>query len=114
VKFAYLRTRLAGSRMYPDNKTMGSRIPAHGEMLDMTKKRLGQPPDRWILNYAHAVVETWGVSRSYRLLFVVAVSALSWYASLRWNKGLSSGIVRTTARWIGDSARFTAREVLTR
>ena len=114
VKFAYLRRRLAGSRMYPDNKTLGSRVPVHREIVEMTKNRLGQPPDRWILNYAHAVVETLGFHRSSGLAFAVAVTAVSWYASLRWNRRLSSEIVRTTASWIGDSARFTVREVLTR
>ena len=114
VKFVYLRRRLAGSRMYPDNKTLGSRVPVHREIVEMTKKRLGQPPDRWILNYAHAVVETLGVHRSNRLAFAVAASAVSLYASLRWNRRLSSEIVRTTAGWIGDSARCTIREVLTR
>ena len=114
VQFAYLRSPLAGSRMHPESKTLADRVPVHREILDMTKKRLGQPPDRWILNYAHAVEERLGFQRSNALAFAVAVSAVSWYASLRWNKGLSSSILRTTSSWVRDSARFTVRELLTR
>lgn len=114
TRFSYLPEVLASTRLHDEAATLAKRVACHEAINDLTRRHLCQTPDRWIFNYAHAVADTWGVSRSYRLLFTIVVSALSWYASLRWNKGLSSGIVRTTASWIGDSARFTVRQVLTR
>lgn len=114
ARFAYLPEVLASTRLHDEAATLAKRVACHEAINDFTRRHLGKTPDRWIFNYAHAVVETVGFSRSYRLVFAIAVSAVSCYASLRWNRGLSSKILRTTARWIGDSARFTIREVFAR
>lgn len=114
ARFAYLPKVLAGSRLYETNKTLGSRVAVHREINDMMLKRLGQVPDRWISNYAHAVIDSKGIERSQRLRFGVSVSAMVIYASLRWNKKLSPNLARTLASWISDSAHGTVKRVLQR
>jgi hypothetical protein len=44
--------------MYGENKTLGARIEVHREINDVMKRLLGRVPDRWLFNYAHAIVES--------------------------------------------------------
>ncbi|MCF8383977.1 MAG: glycosyltransferase [Chlorobium sp.] len=53
VRFAYLEEKLAGSRMYANNKTLGEKVRVHAEINDMFKKSFGIAPKRWLKNYAH-------------------------------------------------------------
>ncbi len=53
VKFAYLEHKLAGSRLYADNKTLGSKVKVHREINDMFQKQFGKVPKPWLKNYAH-------------------------------------------------------------
>jgi glycosyltransferase involved in cell wall biosynthesis len=92
VKFAYLEEKLAGSRLYADNKTLGSRLKVHAEINDMQKSLFGTVPDRWLWNYAHAAVDD-RVDRNksprwFALRLLIAVLT----ASLRWNGRISSGM----------------------
>src|SRR5262249_7678195 len=48
AQFAYLRQVLAGSRLYAETKTLGSKIKFHREINDMMRERLGRVPERWI------------------------------------------------------------------
>ena len=100
VRFAYLQEKLAGSRLYADNKTLGSRVEVHREINDMFKRTFGSVPDRWLFNYAHALVEKktnraewprWFVAK---LLFSCATTAL------RWNGRISADMRRTFAQWM--------------
>jgi len=59
----FLRRRLAGSRMYADNKTLGSREAVHHEILQMLKHKFGEPPIRWVYNYGHAMLAGRGLTR---------------------------------------------------
>jgi glycosyltransferase involved in cell wall biosynthesis len=56
ARFAYLEEKLAGSRLYPETKTLGSRLAVHAEINDMLKRTLGRVPRRWLVNYAYAQV----------------------------------------------------------
>lgn len=114
VRFAYLPQMLAGSRLYAETKTMGSRVNVHREINDMLHQRLGWVPDRWIFNYAYAVVEAKGFHRAEPLRFALAVCAASLYASLRWNKRVSRCIVQTAVRWISGNVRGAFKGAFTR
>jgi glycosyltransferase involved in cell wall biosynthesis len=92
VHFSYLEERLAGSRLYAENKTLGSRVKVHAEINDMQKALFGKVPDRWLWNYAHAVVEE-SVDRStsprlFALLLLIAIAKATW----RWNRRVSPAI----------------------
>ena len=55
--FYYLPVKLAGSRLYGQNKTLGQRIAVHKEINDMFLSKWGKVPDKWIFAYAHITVE---------------------------------------------------------
>jgi glycosyltransferase involved in cell wall biosynthesis len=114
AQFAYLPQVLAGSRLYAATKTLGSKVEFHREINLMLRERLGRVPERWIFNYAHAVADTKGFSRNDRLRFAVVVSAVSLYAALRWNRGISPTILQTTAQWISGSARASLKKAFSR
>lgn len=86
VRFAYLKEKLAGSRLYKENKTLGSRLKVHKEINDMLKQLFGIVPDRWLFNYAHAVVDgKAGIRRKSRLAkayILLKTIGASW----RWNR----------------------------
>ena len=99
VRFAYLAVNLAGSRLYADNKTLGARIKVHQEINDMFRKLCGKVPDRWLFNYAHAVVEG---PFSRRRIFpkTICLSLQSLGAAFRWNHGVSRSMLNQIKIWI--------------
>ncbi len=114
VRFAHVAALLAATRLHDEAFTVASRVAGHTAINDLTRRHLGQTPDRWLFNYAHAVVESKGVSRNHRLRFIFAVSLLSYYAALRWNKRISVQMLNTTAHWMAGGVKVTLREVLAR
>jgi glycosyltransferase involved in cell wall biosynthesis len=89
VRFAYLEDKLAGSRLYAENKTLGSRVKVHAEINDVLKKKFGKVPERWLWNYAHAVVEE-KVDRSKRpRRFALCILIVATTAAWRWNGAIS-------------------------
>ena len=101
--FHWLRQVLAGSRLYPETKTLGSRVRVHGEINSMLSSSIGRVPDRWLYNYAHAVVDGKGIPRSSRRLFPLMVSGVSIYAGLRWNHRVSFEMQKTTGAWVAGA-----------
>lgn len=98
--FRYLPRKLAGSRFYPQTKTSGAKLTVHSEINDMMLATFGRVPERWLFNYAHALVrEQWQVADG-SALFTPAVALASIRASLRWNRSLSPTVLRTTASWL--------------
>lgn len=61
--FYYLPELIAGSRLYNDNKTIGSRKKVHEEMIRMQKKVLGRVQPRWIYNLAHVEADERNIPR---------------------------------------------------
>jgi glycosyltransferase involved in cell wall biosynthesis len=59
----FLAVKLAGSRLYAETKTLGSRAPVHREILQMLTEKFGRPAPRWVYNMAHVVVEEAGHTR---------------------------------------------------
>jgi glycosyltransferase involved in cell wall biosynthesis len=106
VRFAYLREKLAGSRLYDENKTLGARVAVHREINDMQKRLFGTVPDRWLVNYAHAVVGTRMSRASRPRWFAVQVGLLSLASALRWN----GRITRAMARMMWSRMRPTGED----
>lgn len=55
--FYYLSHKLAGSRLYQDNKTLGQRVAVHYEINKMFFNKFRYVPDKWLFAYAHVKVE---------------------------------------------------------
>lgn len=59
----HVPTRLAGSRLYPDTKTLGSRRKVHQEILTMVCAFHSGFPLRWASNLGHVIAEEKGLRR---------------------------------------------------
>lgn len=106
VRFGYLEEKLAGSRLYADNKTLGSRVKVHKEINDMFKKLFGKVPDRWLFNYAHALVgDRLRVPNHPSKIIMLELGIRSFLAALRWNHGVTSTMKQTLLTWLPISAR---------
>jgi glycosyltransferase involved in cell wall biosynthesis len=101
----YLPVKLAGSRWYQETKTLGFRSRFHGEINTMLQRKFGQVPEIWIMHYAHAVLYERDFPKTARFRFATAVSALSIYAALKWNRRVSRQMLVTCRRWISGSLR---------
>jgi glycosyltransferase involved in cell wall biosynthesis len=89
VRFAYLEQKLAGSRLYAENKTLGARLKVHAEINDMHKRLFGVVPDRWIWNYAHAVIDERIDRRVHPRWFAVRMIIVMLKSARRWNGRIS-------------------------
>lgn len=98
VRFGYLEEKLAGSRLYADNKTLGSRVKVHREINNMFKKLFGRVPDRWLFNYAHAVEQD-QFSKQHLIPKTVHLSLLSIGASFRWNYCVTRSMMSQIRDW---------------
>jgi len=112
--FYYLEEFLAGSRVYPETKTLGRRVEVHREMNDMLRRRVGRVPVKWIFNYAHAVVDGRGVPRTDRFRFACRVAVESWKAAYHWYGNVPAEIRRTTWKWVWDNGRESLARQLRR
>jgi hypothetical protein len=99
ARFAYLEEKLSGSRLYTENKTLGARVNVHKEINDMFKKRFGQVPDRWLFNYAHAVVDTKVNREKTPKRYVIEVALRTTLSAVRWNRSVSGTMCETLRRW---------------
>jgi glycosyltransferase involved in cell wall biosynthesis len=97
--FHYLEQKLAGSRMYGENKTLGARVAVHAEINDMMRRHFGKVPDRWLFNYAHARTEALIDRAESPRRFVVALLLHSLRAAVRWNHGVSPAMRAVMAQW---------------
>lgn len=89
ARFAHLDRKLAGSRLYAENKTLGSRLKVTEEILGMQKSMFGTVPDSWLWNYAHAATEAKFDRTTAPKRFAASVISTMAIASYRWNKRLS-------------------------
>lgn len=100
ARFAYLPQILAGSRLHADTKTLGSRKKVHKEINDMLKTVLGRVPDRWLSNYAHAVIEPSQKENESagRIKQIIAVQTMK--AAFHWNKWISASLLKVCMKWL--------------
>jgi glycosyltransferase involved in cell wall biosynthesis len=99
VRFHYLERKIAGSRLYQENKTLGSRVKVHKEINDALKNQFGKVPDRWIYNYAHSLVESKVDREKTPRLFILLLLVSTIKAALHWNNRISNNMVSTMAFW---------------
>lgn len=109
ARFARIGAVLAGSRLHAETKTLGARVQVHAETNDVLRRLFGRVPDRWLYNYAHAVLYSRGVPRQGRG-FAMRVALLSWWAALRWNHRISPGMLWQGGRGIGGAAVGAVRK----
>ena len=105
VRFAYLEEKLAGSRLYAGNKTLGSRVKVHREINDMFKKLFGKVPDRWLINYAHVVVGDRLGEYNHSKKILLELSIRSLLAALRWNRSITSTMKQILYVWLQISPK---------
>jgi glycosyltransferase involved in cell wall biosynthesis len=82
ARFGYIEHKLAGSRLYAENKTLASRLPVHAEINGMLKEKLGRVPARWLVNYAFASAQSRGSHGG------LAILGEALRAARRWNGGI--------------------------
>jgi glycosyltransferase involved in cell wall biosynthesis len=92
VRFAYLEEKLAGSRLYADNKTLGSRAKVHKEINDMFKMLYGNVPDGRLYNYAHAVIGAKLNPNTTPRGFFLVMGLIAVFAAARWNRSISAAM----------------------
>lgn len=90
ARFGYLEEKLAGSRLYADNKTLGARVKVHKEINGMFKKKFGKVPDSWLLNYAHALVESKTDREKSPRWFIIKLIISTFIAAWYWNRKISA------------------------
>jgi len=101
ARFDFIPVKLAGSRYYPDTKTLGQRLQVHAEINSMMADTLGYVPDRWLSNWAHTLLrDTWGLKPE-RKSTTALIALFTLGASLWWNRGVSRSLRRTVRSWLG-------------
>lgn len=102
VPFVRIKKKLAGSRMYADNKTMRSRVAVHNEINHMMKKKFGKIPLKWIYAYAYVVTERKQYNRldpldNFRYMWtLIGIASLS---LIHWKQGFSMDVLKVMAGW---------------
>ncbi|MBS0320168.1 MAG: glycosyltransferase [Proteobacteria bacterium] len=103
-RFLYIDARLAASRMYPANKTLGSRVAVHEEIVAMLRKRVGRVPDRWLFNYGHAVADAHIDRAAHPWRYGRCMVRASVAAALRYNRRVSRAMLTQVIAWTRASA----------
>ena len=88
--FYYLHKKLAGSRLYSSNKTLGQRVLFHQEINKMLLQKLGSVPHRWIFAYAYVKITENNILEQYNYLqkleILIVFTYYSLWGFLYWNK----------------------------
>lgn len=112
ARFSYLPLFLAGSRLYPDNKTLRDRIKVSEEINATVFNKLNYLPSQWIYNFAWVSVEAAGFHRNDPIRFTRALATMTLKTSLRWNHRISLPIAWRCARWFGGGYWRAIKEKL--
>jgi glycosyltransferase involved in cell wall biosynthesis len=104
----WLRHKLAGSRLYADNKTLRARVDVHREINDMLREKFGMVPVKWIHAYARAVVDHGAYDRGVTLQdlkYVCSLIRVSLAAFIHWKQMPSVKDVKAMVSWAGGAGR---------
>lgn len=91
ANFAFLEEKLAGSRMYPENKTMRAKVHIIREANNMLKKKFGKVPNIRILAYAHAIVVQKNYTNRTLKEFKIVIYLIIY--AIKWNKVISLSLL---------------------
>lgn len=94
INALYLPAFLAGSRMYPSNKTLGARCAVHREFNAMLRDKLGKVPSRWLWNYAFVLSRADRAPRWLLPFWLPAIASTAIAASWRWNGAVPLGLAQ--------------------
>jgi glycosyltransferase involved in cell wall biosynthesis len=116
--FYFLAEKLAGSRLYASNKTVGQTFVVHAEINRMLEAKLGVIPANWLLGYALVKVEKdCGISRydrtqTYR--FVVLLIQFSCRELMIHNRFAFLKVLPKMVFWllVPDRAWFRREDIL--
>ena len=109
-KFMRLNQFIAGSRLYPDNKTLGAQVKVHEEIVEMLKRNFGKVSSRWIYGLARAKVNTSGINRTLNgkgtnNLHFMQMLFQTLHLSIKYNKSLPYKDAKQVITW-----RFQTRK----
>ena len=108
VDFVRIDRILAGSRMYNDNKTLGSRVAVHKEINDMFREKFGSVPDKWIFAFAHVYAEQKGYNRNLpieNVNFILFMALITLSSFIRWRQKVSMTAVKSVFGWFKGLAK---------
>jgi glycosyltransferase involved in cell wall biosynthesis len=101
ARFAYLSQVLAASRLHPETKTVGQRLPMHPEINRMLRTYYGRVPERWLLAHAHTLLELGsGPDPRHSLRYRAAAVRLALGLSWEWNRSISARLAATVVRML--------------
>jgi glycosyltransferase involved in cell wall biosynthesis len=102
-QIAYCPVRLAQSRLHREAKTLRLRLEHQRLAVEVVRRHFGEVPPSWLCAYASAVVEPWLPRRTrwQRASFMMAVSVIAAFESVRLNHRLPPRAVRQWLAWLG-------------
>lgn len=105
ARFSFLEEKLAGSRLYAENKTMSAKVRVHKEINDMFKKLLGKVPDKWLFAYANIIVDQSSSKDANSILKAIRIAVCTIAFALRWNARVSLSLLRTSSAVVYHALR---------
>ncbi|OCQ97433.1 glycosyl transferase [Nostoc sp. MBR 210] len=99
VDFYHLPQKFAGSRMYKTNKTMGKKLQAHYEVVQMLKQKFGKVPDNWMMSYAFVKAEDMTKLNKFDDKEVKKLIWISFMEIVKLKKGVSPKIIIKVLFW---------------
>ena len=111
AKFGWVRRVLAGSRLYAQNKTLGSRVRVHAEINSMFRQNGQLVPDRWLSNYAHILLDEKGVPRAGAIRYPLLVSLMCVYSAFRWNGRISHEMASNVRFWTKGAMKRVVQRI---
>ncbi|PSB17993.1 glycosyltransferase [Phormidesmis priestleyi ULC007] len=109
IKFYYLPKKLAASRLYKTNKTLGQRLAVCTEINDMLRREIGIVPSHWIFCYSHVKLDqTLKLDRTQpeqERQFINELVKISFWSYWHWKSLISpKAITKIFLWWVAANA----------